>query len=120
MSNNLIEPFFSMSNDPKEYFHTFSESIMNFSPSLGLDNIGSAPASGNIPGQQYEVSITHSQMHTHSGLSDIFKCNGETHFDDYHNEYSNICSPCIIDGMCWHADYSRYIHTGHSVDVCLN
>lgn len=115
MSNNLIEPFFSMSNDPKEYFHSFSDSIMNFGPSLEMDSgtmaTGMQQQQQQPPQhlqqqqqqhhhqQQQPEVCSASQSLSHSSLSDIFKCNsGDSHFDEYHNEYSNICSPCIMDG----------------------
>ena len=101
MSSNLIEPFFSAPTDPKDYLHSFSDSIINFSPALAHEvsmsnNIGSTNQHYN----HYHIG-TYNVLGTSPTLSGIIKREEESHFEvsfDYHNGQHSMCSSCLVDG----------------------
>ena len=95
MSTNLAEPFFCAPTDPKEYLHSFSDSIINFGPGLTPEvNVLNGPVAG-LNGSHHLGS--HHMTGGHSALSDIFKCE-DGHFEDFHSDHHTLCSPCLIDG----------------------
>lgn len=117
MSTNLVEPFFSTPTDPKEYLHSFSDSLINFSPPpppLGslsshelLNNngtmtiMGGALAGGNPHHNHNHHHLgSHHMLGSHSTLSDIFKCVEDVdQYDvDFGSQHHTLCSPCLVDG----------------------
>lgn len=110
MSTNLVEPFFSTPTDSKEYLHSFSDSLINFSPppngSHELINgngtmalMGGAFVGGNHHHNHHHLG-SHHMLGSHSTLSDIFKCVEDVdQYDvDFGSQHHTLCSPCLIDG----------------------
>lgn len=109
MSSNLEEPFFPGPTDPKEYLHSFSESIINFGPGLAHEM--------SVVNNAVPVSISN---HYHLGppnvigspctLSGIIKFEEDTHLDDFHPEHHSMCSPCLVEGEYRRCSEPRWLH----------
>ncbi len=128
MSTNLVEPFFSTPTDPKEYMHSFSDSLINFSPpppssgtqehlsTSSSSTMGETVMSGHHHHHHHHHLGTHHMLGSHSSLSDIFKCVEEDQYDvDFHNQHHTLCSPCLIDGKWLVLKYDS-----HSITVKPN